>query len=261
MRYILARANRELLDAFACSNMLLALDFDGTLAPIVSDPARASLRATTRLLLQKASRHRPCVVISGRARSDVRRRLRGTGVADVIGNHGLEPSGVTASARRVVRRWLPHLRQRLGDVRGIAIEDKGLSIAVHYRNTRQRAAARTRIVGAAAEMDGVRLVGGKLVVNLLPAGAPHKGLALEAARERFACDTALYVGDDETDEDVFALDQPGRLLAIRVGRRRGSAAGYYIRNQREIDRVLRALSASLATASGTRGGGEARARG
>jgi trehalose 6-phosphate phosphatase len=97
-------------------------------------------------------------------------------------------------------------------------------------------------------MKGVRLVGGKLVVNLLPAGAPHKGLALEAARERFGCDTALYVGDDETDEDVFALDQPGRLLAIRVGRRRGSAAGYYLRNQREIDRVLRVLSLSPATA-------------
>jgi len=248
MRYILARSNRDVLEAFAHSNMLLALDFDGTLAPIVADPARAALRATTRQLLREVARQRPCVVISGRARGDVRRRLMGTRVADVIGNHGLEPSGATASARRVVRRWLPQLRQRLGEQRGITIEDKGLSVAVHYRHARQRAAARARIVGVAAPMKGVRLVGGKLVVNLLPAGAPHKGLALEAARERFGCDTALYVGDDETDEDVFALDQPGRLLAIRVGRRRGSAAGYYLRNQREIDRVLRVLSLSPATA-------------
>ena len=70
----------------------------------------------------------------------------------------------------------------------------------------------------------VRLVGGKHVVNLLPAGAPHKGLALERARARLGCDTAIYVGDDETDEDVFALDQPGRLLAIRVGRKPSSSA-------------------------------------
>lgn len=258
MRYVLAGANRELLEAFACSNMLLALDFDGTLAPIVSDPARAAMRATTRVLLREVARRRPCVVISGRARSDLRRRLNGTGVAAVIGNHGLEPSSAAASARRVVQRWLPLLRERLGEVRGITIEDKGLSIAIHYRNARQRAAARSRIGAVAAEMDGVRLVGGKLVVNLLPSGAPHKGSALEAARERFACDTALYVGDDETDEDVFALDQPGRLLAIRVGRRRGSAAGYYIRNQREIDRVLRALSGSAAAPAGRSGGARAR---
>lgn len=258
MRYVLAGANRELLKAFACSNMLLALDFDGTLAPIVNDPARAEMRATTRGLLREVAGRRPCVVISGRARSDLRRRLDGTGVAAVIGNHGLEPSCVTASARRIVRRWLPLLHGHLASVRGITIEDKGFSIAIHYRDSPQRAATRRRIAEVAAEMDGVRLLGGKLVVNLLPAGAPHKGSALEAARERFGCDTALYVGDDDTDEDVFALDQPGRLLAIRVGRRRGSAAGYYIRNQREIDGVLRALSGSPAAAAG--GSGEARAR-
>jgi trehalose 6-phosphate phosphatase len=258
MRYVLAGANRELLQAFACSNMLLALDFDGTLAPIVSDPARAAMRATTRELLRRVAGRHPCVVISGRARSDLRRRLDGTGVAAVIGNHGLEPSSVTASAQRVVRRWLPLLRERLDEVRGITIEGKGLSIAIHYRNAPQRAATRRRIDGVVAELDGVRVLGGKLVVNLLPAGAPHKGSALEATRERFACDTALYVGDDETDEDVFALDQPGRLLAIRVGRRPGSAAGYYIRNQREIDRLLRALSGSPAAAPGR--SGEARGR-
>jgi hypothetical protein len=51
------------------------------------------------------------------------------------------------------------------------------------------------------------------------------------------------VGDDETDEDVFALRRPGRLLGIRVRRRRGSSAAYYIRTQAEIDRLLRALLA------------------
>ena len=86
----------------------------------------------------------------------------------------------------------------------------------------------------------VRLIGGKQVVNILPAGAPHKGLALERARARLGCDTAVYVGDDETDEDVFALDRPGRLLGIRVGRKRSSSAASYVRAQAEIDRLLRA---------------------
>jgi trehalose 6-phosphate phosphatase len=87
----------------------------------------------------------------------------------------------------------------------------------------------------------VRLVGGKHVLNVLPADAPHKGLALERERARLGCDTAIYLGDDETDEDVFALRQPGRLLAVRVGRRTSSAAAYYVRTQRDVDRVLRIL--------------------
>lgn len=246
MRYILSRANRDVLEAFACSNMLLALDFDGTLAPIVPHPGRAALRSTTRQLLRRVAQGRPCVVISGRRRADLLRRLRGTGVDEVVGNHGLEPSRREAAARRAVRRWIPELRRRLDGVNGVAIENKGLSIAVHYRYATRRAAARVRIVEAAGSLGGVRLIGGKLVVNLLPAGASHKGLALEQARERFGCDTALYVGDDETDEDVFALDQPGRLLGVRVGRSRVSAASYYIRNQLEIDSVLRLLLGSPA---------------
>ena len=60
-------------------------------------------------------------------------------------------------------------------------------------------------------------------------------------RERLRCDTAIYVGDDETDEDVFALDQPGRLLSIRVGAKQASAASYCVRGQAEVDGLLRAL--------------------
>lgn len=226
---------------FACSNMLLALDFDGTLAPIVPDPGRAAVRPATRQLLRRLPRQRPCVVISGRARADVLRRLRGTGVTDVIGNHGAEPSPLMAAARQTVRRWVPELRRCLVGLRGVMVEDKGVSVAVHYRHAPRRTAARARIMATAAGLAGVRLVGGKLVVNLLPAGAPHKGLALEEARERLGCDTALYVGDDETDEDVFTLDQPGRLLSVRVGRSLNSAAGYYIRGQSDIDRLLQVL--------------------
>jgi trehalose 6-phosphate phosphatase len=88
-----------------------------------------------------------------------------------------------------------------------------------------------------------RRLSGKLVVNLLVPDAPHKGLALERERAHFACDTVVYVGDDETDEDVFQLDRPGRLLSIRVGQKRSSAASYYIRNRAEIDRLLETLIA------------------
>ena len=87
----------------------------------------------------------------------------------------------------------------------------------------------------------MRVIGGTQVVNILPKGAPHKGIALERERDRLRCETAIYVGDDETDEDVFGLDQPGRLLTIRVGARAGSAASYFIRRQADVDELLRAL--------------------
>jgi trehalose 6-phosphate phosphatase len=243
MRDILGRANREVLEQLAGSRALLAFDFDGTLAPIVPDPARAAMRPSTVRLLRQVARAYPCVVISGRSRADVRRRLRGVTLAGVVGNHGLEPGLASTTARPLVRACIPVLGQYLDGLPGVVIEDKGLSLAVHYRQCRHKMKARARLLAAAGRLHDVRLVGGKQVLNILPAGAPHKGLALERARARYRCDTALYVGDDETDEDVFALDQPGQLLAIRVGRRKGSSAAYYVRTQAEVDRLLRELLA------------------
>ena len=75
----------------------------------------------------------------------------------------------------------------------------------------------------------------------MPRGAPHKGIALERARALFACETAIYIGDDRTDEDAFAAGDPERLLPIRVGRKRGSRAWYWLESQTEVDGFLRAL--------------------
>ena len=227
---------------FAWSNVLLAFDYDGTLAPLVTAPHRATMRVSTRRLLRRVSTLYPCVVISGRAQGDALGRLRGIEVCRVVGNHGAEPSREAEALRRRVRQWLPVLT-RLSRRQGVIVEDKGLSVAVHYRQARERAAARQAILKVAQSLTDVRIIGGKLVVNLLVPDAPHKGLALERERAHFACDTVIYVGDDETDEDVFQLDRPGRLLSIRVGQKRSSAAPYYIRNQAEIDRLLETLIA------------------
>jgi trehalose 6-phosphate phosphatase len=243
MRDVLAPASRDVLDRFARSRTLLAFDFDGTLAPIVADPDRAAMRTATRRLLEGVARAYPCVVISGRSRDDVSRRLQGVPLAGVVGNHGLEPWHDESRATRGVRRWIPLLEEELGAIPGLAIEDKGLSIAVHYRQCRDKEKARSRVLAAARRLGPARLLGGKRVLNILPVGAPHKGLALERARARLRCETAVYVGDDETDEDVFALGRPGRLLGVRVGRKRGSSAAFYVRTQADVDRLLRRLLA------------------
>ena len=65
------------------------------------------------------------------------------------------------------------------------IEDKGCSVAVHYRQAREQDATRRAILAAARSLDDVRIIGGKLAVNLLVPDAPHKGLALERERAHF----------------------------------------------------------------------------
>jgi trehalose 6-phosphate phosphatase len=241
MRDILSPAGREVLQQFAWSNVLLAFDYDGTLAPIVLDPGKAAMRPATRRLLVEVAARYPCIVVSGRAQADARRRLRGIPLREVIGNHGIEPWKSTRPMEEEVKRWAPLLVQGLSAFKGVRIENKTFSVAVHYRRSREKKRARTAILKTAAALGRVRLIGGKQVINILPEGAPHKGIALERERARLGCDTAIYVGDDETDEDVFGLDQPGRLLTVRVGPKRTSQASYHVRSQAAIDELLRVL--------------------
>jgi trehalose 6-phosphate phosphatase len=256
VKRILAKAQDEVLEQLAWSNVLLGFDFDGTLAPIVDDPDAATMRPLTRKLLTRVAALYPCVVISGRARPDVERRLAGTGVRAVLGNHGLEPWCATYDLRRIVNTWIGKFVRALDGVPGVEIEDKSFSLAIHYRRSRRKKAALTKIAECAASLANARIVGGKQVVNIVPAGAPHKGVALERERERLACDTAFFVGDDETDEDVFALERSGRLLTVRVGSSRRSQAAYYIEDQSEIDALLTRFAALRARArAGRRGFG------
>jgi trehalose 6-phosphate phosphatase len=241
VRHLLTRAGREVLLQFASSNVLVALDYDGTLAPIVRDPERAVMRDRTRRLLGEVAELFPSIVISGRARSDAARRLRGIPLRQVVGNHGIEPWQASRPVLEEVRRWTPLLVRRLAGFRGVRVEDKAYSVAVHYRACRRKREAREAILAGAADLGPVRVIGGKQVVNILPHDAPHKGMALERERDRLGRDTAIYVGDDQTDEDVFALDQPGRLLTVRVGRDPRSRASYYLRRQAAVDDLLALL--------------------
>jgi trehalose 6-phosphate phosphatase len=240
MKWILGRTERATLARFARRRLLVAFDYDGTLAPIVETPTRAAMRARTRVALRRVAARYPCVVISGRSRPDLLRRLRGLGLRQVIGNHGGEPSPRSRQVRARVRRWRESLARRLSGLAGVTIEDKGLSLAVHYRRAPDPGRARDGITEAVSRLAYARSVGGRCVLNVVPRGAPHKGTALEAERLRLGCDAALYVGDDETDEDVFARPARGQL-GIRVGRAAGSRARYYLRDQAQVDELLESL--------------------
>jgi len=115
--------------------------------------------------------------------------------------------------------------------------------SIHYRKARHKRKAITAIKRIAKALLGARLIGGKQVINIVPKGAPDKGLAVERERRRQHYDKVIYVGDDETDEHAFAMVRTGRFLTIRVGPKRSSLARFHIRNQKEIDRLLASLIA------------------
>ena len=239
MKPILARSNLGVLRRFLQPGTLLAFDYDGTLAPIVDDPGQARMRRSTRALLASVAQRYATIVITGRGRDDASRLLAGIALRDIIGNHGAETQRAPspATARRVTH-WRAELHERLYRLAGVTIEDKRYSLAVHYRASKDPASAGARIRTVAAALPGARLIAGKCVWNIVPSGAADKGAALLRAWRRLRCARAVYVGDDDTDEDVFALEQPDRLLGIRVGTRRDSRAQYALRDQGEIDRLL-----------------------
>jgi trehalose 6-phosphate phosphatase len=238
---ILAKRHSHVLAQFAASDVVVALDYDGTLAPIVSTPRKARMRARTRQLLVAVAQRYPCVVISGRARDDVSSRVGSVPVWHVSGNHGLEPWGEEPSYATRVRAWVRHLQKTLALVDGVVVEDKTYSVTVHYRRATQKRRAIRAVAAAVRALRGARVIGGNEAVNVVPRGAPHKGEALERARRLLACEKAIYVGDDDTDEDAFAVARPDRLLSVRIGGARRSRARYRLKDQRQIDRFLRAL--------------------
>jgi trehalose 6-phosphate phosphatase len=235
MQYLLSRVSRPILTELSQQRTLCAFDFDGTLSPIADHPDHARLRTRTRNLLSRVADLYPCVVVSGRARGDVLGKLRGVNVARVIGNHGAETEA-TREPHHQAERWKAALNIELEPIPGVWVEDKGFSLAVHYRQANEKTEARRRILAAARQLQGVRVYGGKQVVNLVADQDPHKGDALVAERDRLGCNWVLFVGDDENDESAFALG--GNIVPVRIGKKRQSHARYYLRTQAEIDTLL-----------------------
>ena len=249
---ILSKGHLPVLSGFALSNVLLALDYDGTLAPIAPTPRGARMRAETRRLLTAVANLYPCVVISGRALDDLSRRLDGIPLWYLFGNHGLEPAAATTPHTAAVQEWVQRLRQQLPPELGVEVEDKTHTLTIHYRHAPDKHRARAAIDKALDSIPEARALGGSEAVSVLPAGGADKGVALQQARRQFACDTAIYVGDDDTDETAFGSDRESRLLAIRIGPADGSHARYHLESQAEMDAFLQALIDFRKTGRSTR---------
>ena len=246
MKYLNTRHSLAMLEPLCTGRTLFVFDFDGTLAPIVTRRAQAIMSRTTCALFTRLASRVTTAVISGRSVPDLRARLK-FHPDYLIGNHGLEGlTGNAAALRRAQRlcaTWRQQLESAWGKMppAGIDVEDKHYSLAIHYRLAPEPGRARTMVARALALLrPAPQLIPGKMVVNVLPSGAPDKGAALLQLLRRTRAQHALFIGDDDTDEAVFALDDP-RIITVRVGRKRSSRAHYYLQGQMEIDAVLRYL--------------------
>lgn len=201
--------------------LLLAFDFDGTLAPIVARPADARPARAVLARLAQLAACTPVAVISGRSLADLRSRLPGV-AAHLVGNHGAEPDDDPHTGAHWTAALQP-LRQRLQvlggalTAAGIGIEDKGASIALHLRLAPQPARARAVLDDLLPQLaEGCQVFGGKQVLNLVARGCPDKADAMQALVARCGAAAALYAGDDVNDEPVFER-APAHWLTLRVG--------------------------------------------
>jgi trehalose 6-phosphate phosphatase len=238
---LLAPSSRDVLRRLASSRLLVAFDYDGVLAPLVVDPGGTGMRAGTRRLLARLVRRYPVAVISGRAFRDLRRFVPGPGPI-LVGNHGFElgrPVPVPRAVLQAIRGWSGELEARLAGVPGWHLEHKRSTLSVHYGRAPRRRAVAEAVRQAGEALHGARLVHGKNVLNLIPAGFPGKGDAIRALLRRTRLDTALFLGDDVTDEDAFAVGLPA-VVGVKVGPG-PTLAPYRIRHQEDVDELLERL--------------------
>lgn len=245
---ILAQAGRR--------GIMLFLDYDGVLAPIVSRPENAMPAAGMVEALRRASRSMTLAVVSGRGLDDVRRRVGLDGIA-YAGSHGFEI--LTPDGRRVENEeaaaFLPELDraqaeldERLAGIDGVLVERKPFAIAVHYRLAAEAAIPRIEsIVGeTAARCPHLEQLGGKKIFELRPAVDWHKGKAvlwlLDALHASPDAILPIYIGDDRTDEDAFAALRD-RGIGIFVGPADAdTAARYALSDPEQVRAFITALA-------------------
>lgn len=240
------------------SPLLLMLDVDGTLAPIAARPADAAVPPETRRLISDfaARADTRVVLVSGRAAADA---LRLVGVIGLwaAGNHGFEliwPDGTSRAHpgaepfRNAISDAVAALRAELFGIDGVLVEDKTLTISVHYRQVDPASVDRVRQTARrVADEHGLGAGDGKMIVEIRPPVAVNKGTAVLALIDELDGSSAgasiFFAGDDVTDEDAFIQLRAvhPRAVTVHVGAHAETAAEFRVR---DID-AFRSLLAAL----------------
>jgi trehalose 6-phosphate phosphatase len=248
------------LRAFAAlPRIVVASDFDGCLAPIVSHPAdaRADPRALAALVELTAAPDTTTAVVSGRARSDLAglvalSEVVGADHLTLIGSHGTEfdddfSSGITDDQRELLARLQAQLEDIAARFPGSMVEAKPASTVLHVRNVATADDAEEALEQARrgpAALPRVHATEGKAVLELAVIET-GKGHALDVLRAQSSADGVCYLGDDVTDEHAFTHLRGENDVSIKVGDG-ASVARYRITGPELVGEVLRVLAAARA---------------
>lgn len=190
------------------------LDFDGSLSEIVPRPELAEpVSGAVEVLFGLVRRYRVVAVVTGRRAAELERRLPVPGLR-VLGVYGLEGRRIDLPVEEA--------RAAVGLVPEAWVEDKGATLAVHYRQAPDPGWARELLLGAlgpVARSAGLEVLEGKMVIELAPRDRPRKGGAVLGLARELGLRGVLYAGDDVADVEAFAaLDELEREggLALRV---------------------------------------------
>lgn len=235
----------------SADGLLFGTDFDGTLSPIEENP-EAPEPTEPNLRSLRVLRDHPQVkpaVISGRGLADLRERVGIEGV-DYVGNHGLE-LGIdgqrethpeAAAAEPVIEQLCRHLGERLSDIEGTVVENKGVTATIHYRMVDREdvETVRDHVFEAVSERgEGeVEIHDGKESLELRPAADWDKGTAIEHLLDHVEGWLPLYIGDDTTDEAAFESIVPDGIT-VHVGDNHATEADYRVRTSSEAEVFIR----------------------
>jgi len=255
MNHSLLRSLPEVQARLAEATLVaLFLDFDGTLTPIVPDPAAPVLDNGTRETLDKLAQSERVILsfVSGRSIQDLHSRIQVKG-AIFAGNHGLEICGrqitflepTAAASQDALRELCARLSEDLRPIKGVLVEFKGLTASVHYRSVEEpaiplvKAAVRTAIVPFEKSF---RLTEGKKVMEVLPRTDWNKGKAVQWINEQLGKEGQLSIcfGDDRTDEDAFRVLPEG--ITVRVGDYSHTSAHYHVSGPPGVHQFLQWLA-------------------
>jgi trehalose-phosphatase len=246
----------------SANHILLLTDYDGTLTHIVDKPELATLPQEIRKLLRKLSKNRRYTVgiISGRALTDLKSVVGLEGII-YAGNHGLEIEGFGSSfLEPIAEEMRPFfnmlnlaLSATLRGIKGAFVEDKGLTVSVHYRLVDDTEEGRVedtfRKITDPLSMTGkIRITQGKKVYEIRPPVEWDKGKAIAWLTAKFrevrgnGGALPIYLGDDLTDEDGFKAIERDRGISIFVGEGDlQSAARYFLKSPEEVAKFLKML--------------------
>lgn len=260
MKYLFAEWNK-VKAKIEGRHLFIFFDFDGTLAPIAPTPDEALLPWRAKELLKKLAvePNLKLAFISGRSLVDLKKKI---GLKNVIysGNHGLQIEGPKikhefpspSSYKKALRRIKAQLEEKLSGIKGAFIEDKKLSLALHYRLADKRELTVIKTIFRESVIpyliqNKIRIRFGKMVSEVNPPLNWDKGRVVLwlLSRQKLILKgndiLPIYIGDDVTDEDAFkVLNSKG--LSVFVGKPGNSKANYYLKNPREVIRFLRSIS-------------------